>query len=64
MTRTLWTYVISMDKAEMLVDAVVDHQPEWQCPGKDKSKWTFRVRRFVGCGPASDDSDSEDSQLW
>jgi hypothetical protein len=41
--------VISMDEAEMLVDAVVDHQ----CPGKDKSKWTFRVR-FVGCGPDED----------
>ena len=43
--------VISMDEAEMLVDAVVDHQ----CPGKDKPKWTFRVR-FVarGCGPDED----------
>jgi hypothetical protein len=41
--------VISMDEAEMLVDAVVDHQ----CPGKDESKWTFRVR-FVGCGPDED----------
>jgi hypothetical protein len=50
---TLWTYVISMDEAEMLVDAGVDHQPE--CPGKDKSKWTFRVpSRFVGCGPDED----------
>ncbi len=38
-----------MDEAEMFVDAVVDHQ----CPGKDKSKWTFRVR-FVGCGPDED----------
>jgi hypothetical protein len=35
--------------AEMLVDAAVDHQ----CPGKDKSKWTFRVR-VVGCGPDED----------
>jgi hypothetical protein len=41
--------VISMDEAEMLVEVVVDHQ----CPGKEKSKWTFRVR-FVGCGPDED----------
>ncbi len=41
--------VISMDEAEMLVEAAVDHQ----CPGEEKSKWTFRVR-FVGCGPDED----------
>ncbi len=36
--------VISMDEAEMrLVDDVVDHQ----CPGKDKSKWTFRESEFA-----------------
>jgi hypothetical protein len=31
---------ISMDEAEVLVEFVIDHQ----CPGKDRSKWTF------GCG--------------
>jgi hypothetical protein len=40
---------ISMDEAEMLVESVIDHQ----CPGKDRSKWTFRVR-FVGCAPDED----------
>jgi hypothetical protein len=40
---------ISMDEAEMLVESVIDHQ----CPAKDRSKWTFRVR-FVGCAPDED----------
>jgi len=34
----------------MLLSICADHQ----CPGKDKSKWTFRVR-FVGCGPDDED---------
>ena len=33
----------------MLVESVIDHQ----CPGKDRGKWTFRVR-FVGCAPDED----------